>query len=227
MLYAVSQAGPLRPAELGRQIGIERRALSRLLSSLEGAGLLRRGDRDGAYDLGAGLVTLGRLAGERNVLAKIARPALQRLLGIVRATVVLHQRGVDHLSPQAILYPPGEVAIRYPDGRRIALWEGIGRSVLAALSERELAHHIDLSARPDLRQHIEDTRRAGVAISRGEVVVGVTAVGAAVLDGAGAPVAVVAIVAPRDSEPEQHAPAVREAAAEITALLRFGRDAEP
>jgi len=221
VLYAVAQAGPLRPADLARRTGIERRALSRLLTSLERAGLLRRAERDGAYDLGAGLVTLGRLAGERNVLARVAQPVLRRLLQDVRATVILHQRLGDHLSPQAILYPPGELAIRYPEGRRIALWEGVGRAVLAALSERDIAEIVDLKTRPELRQAIEETRRVGVAVSHGEVIAGITALGAAVLDAAGSPIAVVVVVAPRDAEPEQHATALRDAAAELTALLSY------
>ena len=174
VLYAVAQAGPLRPADLARRTGIERRALSRLLQD-------------------------------------------------VRATVILHQRLGDHLSPQAILYPPGELAIRYPEGRRIALWEGVGRAVLAALSERDIAEIVDLKTRPELRQAIEETRRVGVAVSHGEVIAGITALGAAVLDAAGSPIAVVVVVvvAPRDAEPEQHATALRDAAAELTALLSY------
>ena len=156
-------------------------------------------------------------AGDTLVVWRLDRLG-RSLRHLVETVNVLAERGVAFA---AILYPPGELAIRYPEGRRIALWEGVGRAVLAALSERDIAEIVDLKTRPELRQAIEETRRVGVAVSHGEVIAGITALGAAVLDAAGSPIAVVVVVAPRDAEPEQHATALRDAAAELTALLSY------
>lgn len=82
LLDAVAAAGPAYPASLSGLVsrtGIPRATVYRLASALVSYGLLDKSG-DGTYRLGARLVELGRLAGQRRRgLAQAAAPALEKL----------------------------------------------------------------------------------------------------------------------------------------------------
>jgi DNA-binding IclR family transcriptional regulator len=79
VLDSLAAAGPLTLAGLVSATGIPRATAYRLATSLIGYGLIEKG-ADGTYRLGARLVELGRLAGQRpQGLAQAATPALERL----------------------------------------------------------------------------------------------------------------------------------------------------
>jgi len=145
---------------------------------------------------------------------------LDDLLETVEATTVLHKVHSDHLAPMVVLTPTDVVSVGYPMGRRIALHEGIGRAALAWLPAGR-AHEVLTTLPEDRRAVVEEgvaeVRRTGVAISLGEVLRGVAAVGAAVRDARGIPLAVVAVVAPEGHHPERFAAEVYAAARRIEA----------
>lgn len=67
---------------------------------------------------------------------------------------------------------------------------------------------------------LEEIRMSGVAVSYGEVVRGVTAVGSAVRRADGLPIATVVVVAPEGARPERHAGKIVRAAAVLSDLVR-------
>lgn len=69
---------PRSLGELHESTGLPRATAHRLAIALEQHGLLRR-DADGRFDLGLGLVTLGKSAAERFPLIDVARPILEQL----------------------------------------------------------------------------------------------------------------------------------------------------
>lgn len=79
VLDSLAVAGPLNLAALVERTGIPRATTYRLATALLGHGLVDKG-ADGTYRLGARLVELGRLAGQRRPgLAQAAGPALEWL----------------------------------------------------------------------------------------------------------------------------------------------------
>lgn len=77
VIRAVADA-PRTLVELQAETQLPRATAHRLATALEAHGMLRR-DTDGRFDLGQGLVPLGRTAAERFSLVEVARPILERL----------------------------------------------------------------------------------------------------------------------------------------------------
>lgn len=218
VLLAVAQ-NPQNLTQLTRTLDVERRALGRVVASLEEYGLLRRAETSGAIELGGAAISLGRTATERRNLVEVSRTPLETLMHLVKCTTIIHERVGDYLIPRLILAPVDVVAVSYPAGRSIALWQGIGRTVLATLSTAELEPYLRRANISEAAEKIDQTRDSGVAVSYGEVTEGLTAVGSAVLDAGGRAIAVVAIVALASAHPEAYARAVVETAELITDLL--------
>jgi DNA-binding IclR family transcriptional regulator len=78
LVIHAAAAAPCSLGELQAATGLPRATAHRLAASLEAHGLLRR-DSDGRFDLGQGLVPLGRIAAERFPLVELGRPVLERL----------------------------------------------------------------------------------------------------------------------------------------------------
>lgn len=218
VLLLLARTGPLRLAELVDTLGVPRRNIGRLMASLEAAGLVRRNRQTLVYDLGVTLAWLGRLAEERVGLARLGEPIVESLRDATESTALLHVRQADGLVAAVVKVPRERFSVNFPVDVRIPAWVGIGRLVLAHLSphdrRRQLAkipHPVDLAA-------LEEFRTQGYAISRGEVVEGVHALGAPVFDPAGELVAVLAVASLSDVE--AHAGKVVAAAADLTQILR-------
>jgi len=77
VIRAVADA-PRSLVELQAETRLPRATAHRLATALEAHGMLRR-DGDGRFDLGQGLVPLGRTAAERFSLVEVARPVLEQV----------------------------------------------------------------------------------------------------------------------------------------------------
>lgn len=213
---------PQTLAELSRNLEVERRALGRIIASLEEYGFLTRASGSGLIELGRAATSLVRGEGSEQLdLVSVARAPLEQLKQATKCTTILHEVRGNYLHPELILSPTDVIAVSYPAGRTIALWEGVGRSVMVEMSQQEqqlLNHRSEL---PGTSTKLADVRRTGVAVSFGEVVGGVSAVGSAVHDAGGVAVGVVAIVAPEGAHPEEHAFAVRSTADAISRRLGY------
>jgi DNA-binding IclR family transcriptional regulator len=218
LLWLLAERGPQRQADLVRLTGLQRRILARFLASLEQAGLVRRSPRTGQYDLGIALPQLGRLAEERLALPRVAAEPLRELMTSTASTVLLHMRQGDYLAPATVANPPGVLSVNYPAGRRIALWEGLGRAFLACLQEGEQRRLSGKIAGETLHEIGEELRRDGYVVSRSMIDAGITAVGAIIADSLGQPVGLIAVVAAEAQQPEQFGPQIAEAAQVIAGL---------
>ena len=93
VMWAVADA-PRTLAELQAETQLPRATAHRLATALEAHGMLRR-DADGRFDLGKGLVPLGRTAAERFSLVDVARPVLEQLRDETGESVQLFVREGD------------------------------------------------------------------------------------------------------------------------------------
>ena len=93
VISAVADA-PRTLVELQVETQLPRATAHRLAAALEAHGLLRR-DIDGRFDLGQGLVPLGRTAVERFSLVDVARPVLAQLRDDTGESVQLFVREGD------------------------------------------------------------------------------------------------------------------------------------
>jgi DNA-binding IclR family transcriptional regulator len=93
VIRAVADA-PRTLVELQAETQLPRATAHRLATALEAHGMLRR-DTDGRFDLGQGLVPLGRTAAERFSLVEMARPILECLRDETGESVQLFVREGD------------------------------------------------------------------------------------------------------------------------------------
>jgi DNA-binding IclR family transcriptional regulator len=108
-LDALALAGELGTNELARRLATSPSTASRLLATLEQAGLVAHDDSSGRYRLGPRLIELGSAAAAGLDLRRIARPYLQALVDETGETATLsvaHDAGavtVDHVqSPRLV-----------------------------------------------------------------------------------------------------------------------------
>jgi DNA-binding IclR family transcriptional regulator len=218
LIEAISRR-PRRVTDLSRDLGIERRALSRLLESLSTQGFVRRFG-DGRIGVGPALLLLAReITQQHQNLAAVTRDILDEVCARTSCTTILHEVAGERLVPQLILAPRDVLAVQYPPGRTIGLWEGIGRAALLGRSAAEIAKAIAHSSRSDIDELIRQTMAQRAATSFGEITEGITAVGAPVRDGSAQVFGVLAIVAPAGVHPELHVEYVRDAAERISRRL--------
>ncbi len=93
VIRAVADA-PRSLVELQAETRLPRATAHRLATALEAHGMLRR-DADGRFDLGQGLVPLGRTAAERFSLVEVARPVLEQVRDETGESVQLFVREGD------------------------------------------------------------------------------------------------------------------------------------
>jgi DNA-binding IclR family transcriptional regulator len=113
---------------------------------------------------------------------------------------------------------PGVLSVNYPAGRRIALWEGLGRAFLACLPEIEQRRLSGKIAGETLPEIGAELRRDRYVVSRSMIDAGITAVGAVILDGSGQPVGLLAVVAAEAQQPERFGPLIADAADTIAGM---------
>lgn len=202
VLDHLAAAGPTTLAGLVEALGMPRATTHRLASALASAGLVEK-DATGSYRLGARLVELGRLAGQRRPsLAGAAARALERLRDSTGESVQLFVAEGGRRVCIASLESPHSLRTIVPVGAALPMERGSAGKVLRGDPE---------------------TLARGWADSVEEREVGVASVSAPVyLDGS--VVAAVSVSGPVErtsrSPGERYSASVVEAAGDVTAALR-------
>ena len=134
VMWAVADA-PRTLAELQAETQLPRATAHRLATALEAHGMLRR-DADGRFDLGQGLVPLGRTAAERFSLVDVARPVLEQLRDETGESVQLFVREGD--QRRCVLSLESTHGLRWivPQGALLPLDVGSAGRVLAGETGR-------------------------------------------------------------------------------------------
>lgn len=171
VLGAVEQ-GPLSLGQLQLVTGLPRATAHRLATALEAHGLLRR-DREGRFELGAHLVTLGRAAAERFALFESAGPVLDALRDATGESVQLFVREGDARRCVLSLESPHGLRWIVPEGSLLPI--DVGSSGRVLLGERS---------------------RHGWIESVGEREAGVASVSAPIVDQRGEVVAAISVSGP-------------------------------
>lgn len=208
---------------LSRELGVQRRTLGRVVASLEGAGLVCR-DNGGQIAPGRRLVALSRQLAREFDPVILAREAVDELVRLTRCTAMLHQAHGDHLLPEVIGTPEDAVAVSFPPGRSIELWQGVGRAVLAHRPAADVRRLATRSPRPDFLAVLESERGKELFISRGEVVPGITALASPVFEPDGQVIGALSIVGFDPELPERYGELVRGSARRLSQMIATTED---
>ena len=178
----------LSVSALAAEMGTHRAGIYRLLGPLIEQRLVTR-DADGRHTLGVGLIELASHV--RSRLQEAARPELQRLADEMEATTALTVRDANEALVALVVEPrQTDMHITYRAGLRHPI--DIAASGIAILAGSE--------PQPGERDVIREARERGWSRSAGELLHGVTGVGAPILTGnAEAQAAISAVwIEPRD-----------------------------
>jgi DNA-binding IclR family transcriptional regulator len=218
--------------ELSRRLKESQTVVFRVLKTLEEHGYVQHDSVSRRYTLGLRIWEMGAKAVGRTGLVEAARPVLKWLAAVTGQTsglVVL--RGTD------VLYMDireGQEALRFhaePGARDPAYSTASGKAMLAWHPERvpqvvragmRRLTPTTIVRADDLRRELQEIRRAGVAINRGERQPDLVAVAAPLFDARGECVAAVGIAGARtrfSDDIEDFKRRVRKASEEISTKL--------
>ncbi len=218
--------------ELARRIGVSPSTASRLLGTLESAGMVQR-DGQGPFRLGLGLVTLADRVLERLDLRALARPVLVELMERTGETATLSVPGErEAITVDSVPSRSSVVSMARLGRPSVAHATAVGKVMLAfgggalprdrdlrALTERTITDRARLAA------EVLAVRQRGYGTVFGEREVDVNAIAAPVFDRAGGLAAILGLQGPanRLQDPTRLLADLREGAATLTRALGAGR----
>ncbi|HLJ58464.1 MAG TPA: IclR family transcriptional regulator [bacterium] len=226
----------IRVGEASRRLGLTRSTVSRLFSTLAGAGIVALDESGVGYRPGPRVLALAQLATGWMSLRGVALPVMRELVSSTRETVGLHIRSGDHRVCIEVVPSPQELRWVAALGVPLPLHAGSAGKVLLAHAPaddldrylraglRALTAHTITDARK-FRAELARVRRAGYAVSVDERAVNVSGVAAPVRDALGTVIAVLACAGPTSRwtrrAMERAAPAVVAAADRISRTLGY------
>jgi DNA-binding IclR family transcriptional regulator len=237
LIRLLAQHRALRLSEVSDLLGVAPSTAHRLLSSLRLQGFAEQDVRNGPYRPGPVLRELGQAALHNLDVRQVLRPVLERLWERTGETVSLGVlegrdiRFVDGIESARTVRVGNRTGVLIP-----AHCTAAGKAIMAVLSDVEFDRRFagrglerrtraTISSWPDLRKELAAIRKAGFAMNVEEGESGVSAVGAAVRDVTGTPVASINVVLPSTRMPTKRigreiAKSVLDAAATAAAALR-------
>jgi DNA-binding IclR family transcriptional regulator len=211
-LHALGAGGPagLRFVDLQKSLGLTKPTAHRLLHSLLSHGLVQHEPSARRYRLGPGLQLLAQSATHPGPdLRRICTPAVQRLAEESGDTVFLSARDglfTVCLSRATGDYPIRAITVDVGSRRPLGIGAG-GLAILGALPVPESERIVDvlgpkfapfaLSSAEQILRSARLARKVGYALSDERVALGVRAVGVALHDAAGEPIAAIGLAAIR------------------------------
>lgn len=230
------ETGDLGLVGLSRHLAIEKSTLHRLLGTLEARGFVRRDPLSLRYSLGIRMLELGTAVTARSALGRAAAPVLDRLAVRSRQTVNLAVLDGEEILYVAKRESPDPLRLTVEVGRRLPVHcTALGKAMLAFRPAAEVRRLFGRRKRlrrftpntitdpRELLEHLDEIRRAGVAVDREELVLGLRCLAAPVLDFTGYAVAGISISAPATTLGDERVAELRsmltEAVAEVSKAL--------
>lgn len=219
VLLKLTDDGPMTPAELARELGLNRTVVHRLLTTLRERGFVTRSG--GGYVPGAIVVRMAERV--QPELRAAAAGVMARLGRDVGETIVLHiADGDDAMVLEQSVGDQHVVRVEHLIGSRHSLMQGAsGRALLAFMTPSTVDRVLRRAPTADsLRKQLEGVRQLGYALSHDELQQGVHGLAVPVMHD-GHAVASLAILVPttRATGLAEHIEVLREASSQVAAKL--------
>jgi DNA-binding IclR family transcriptional regulator len=207
VLLLLKERDQIGVAEAGRELGVTRSTAHRLVTTLEHYGFTQR-DQKGQYRLGTVLISLGMAAVVRLDIRRRARKHMEQLAQEVGETVTLMMSEGGSVRFLDCVESPHPIRVAGRSGLvRPAHCTSAGKAILAELPPEQFerrypAEELDvltedsIATRSELVTELRKIRRQGYATNLGESDKGLRAVGVAIPELAGPPVAGLGVSAP-------------------------------
>ncbi len=190
-------------SEIADRMDLSKSTVFGLVNTLVLKGYLEQNEENKKYRLGIKLFELGNLVGSRMDLRKDALPYCQRLSEDYRQGVHLAVRSGDEMIYIEKVDVPGlSIAYSYIGKRAKMYCTGVGKAILAHISDEELDQYMEnteltrmtshtITDPKLLREELEQIRQQSFAIDNEEVEEGLKCVAAPIFDWRGTPVAAI------------------------------------
>jgi IclR family transcriptional regulator, KDG regulon repressor len=229
-------------SEISKQLGITISRTFRILSTLESRDYVRQDPATRRYRLGVRLIELGERARKEFRLVEVAAPILTQLAEQTGETVflgVLDGQEMICIDRRESIH---SIRLNAEIGQRIPLHTGgVAKTLFAYQApafieeylRRPLARATDLTiTHPQrMREALEEIRRRGVCVTRGDLEVGACSVAAPIRDHRGNVVAAISAAGPEDRFGPEDEPrlvnTVQKAAGEISRRLGYAATPQP
>lgn len=200
----------LSVGDLSRKLGLHKSTVSRFAGMLESAGYLARAEGHGRYKLGARLASLRARVSSPLDVREIARPALIDLRDECGETVHLGVREGTEVVTIDFVEGTHTIRMHTTIGKRSPVHcSAMGKAILALLPPEDvtaLQRVVQLTAfTPATRMSwgsvVEDlaaTRERGYSVDEQELLVGLSCIGAPVVNRDGVPVAAISVSGPSE-----------------------------
>jgi IclR family transcriptional regulator, acetate operon repressor len=230
----LSNPGPLGVSEIAVSLNVSKAVVHRILQSLASRLLVVPTHHGRRYELGPMANALGARALQSSTLLMLAVPVLRAVAKETQETVTISQLVGDRRIYLTQIPSFHEVRMMVELGRPYALHAGGSGRAMLAFCDRELQEGIihgqlerltsaTITDGRVLREDLEQIRRNGFAISRGERQQGAGSVAAPIFDGLGAVVGALSVCGPGSRLStallQRYGPLVRTAAREISNRL--------
>lgn len=237
LLKAFDDAQPERGlTDLARVVGLNKTTTFRLLSALEGEGLVSKSAGGDTYRLGPAAITLGARAMRSNSLYAASRAELEALAAQTGETATLEilvstdTLILDEVRGQFLIGATPEIGTRWP-----AHTTSTGKVILAHMprSAVQLVLPRDLESRTKksitgadrFLTELDRIKKVGFATAVEELEAGFVAVGAPVFDHTGGVVAAISLGGPKARFTHERiselAPLIKQSAVQISYKLGF------
>lgn len=196
LLCAKDESSSCSLEEIMQDLNVPRSTAYRMVKSLLDRGFLRKGAKTGQYQLGYQLVQLAQLADTRAELAQAAIPVLEEIVKEFGETSFITVRSGWQALCLEQVESPHPIRLSYSKGRTLPLYAGgSAKVILAHLSQRDqekiLSRDLNTFTDPALvdpdiiRLNLDDIKKKGYAVSRGETDLGAVAICVPILDSEG------------------------------------------
>ncbi|MBX3090072.1 MAG: IclR family transcriptional regulator [Cryobacterium sp.] len=164
---------------IARDLGLSKAVVHRVLQSLASRGLIEANPDTRAYSLGPAAAGIGALAMQKLNVRDAAREKLTQLRNMTMETTTLSLLVVDRRAYVDQYQSPHEIKMTVELGRFYPLHAGgSSRAILAHMPKNDVERIVDdhlssltsetLVDRDRLIENLEEVRRNGYAVSRGE-----------------------------------------------------------
>jgi DNA-binding IclR family transcriptional regulator len=209
LLTVLSDGKPRNLTQLSEAIGLSNSTTFRILATLVGGNYVERDNHSGNYSLGLACLELAQAYQVGSDIRQVALPELERLRDDTKETVhlaVLDKMEVVYVEKLSGLHAVQVMSSRV-GGRLPAYCTGLGKVLLAHADPRLVRIHFEQTGLhpytqatirhiDTLMDHLEEVRRQGYALDRGEHETEVRCVAAPVFDTTNKVVAAISVAGP-------------------------------
>lgn len=195
-------------SEISSLLKLNRTTVHRLLTTLEGCGVVQRVPENQKYTIGTQIVRLANVFFHQSDVRSVGLPTIVSLRDATNQTAALHLRDEHHRIVIAQVESRQDLRVTYPDlGNPIPLHVGApGKAILAHLRPDEIELYFNTVSltsvvnspvsESSLRAELERIRENGYSVTSQERRLGVLSIAAPIFNATGAVIASVNVSAP-------------------------------